>query len=218
MGKHSSDAMVDIGIENPKKKFKIIIIVVIVLLAIAGGLAGVYFGMNLFKNGGNKKVPAAVTNTVTPTQAPTATEDPNAMPSKVGNYNVLGKIVIEKIKLEQYILDKTDEEALKQGLTKLYGNALNKTGNFCIAGHNKEKMFLDLNKINKNDTFYIIDKNQTKVTYKVVDKYSVEPDDLEPLLNNEKEKEVTLITCESGAKKRLVVKAKEVTDTSKKTN
>ena len=230
-GKHSSSGGYDIDRspsedlfeyepEKKNSKMKIIIIVFVVILALGGGAAGVYFGMNMLKGSDTNENPkTSVTATPTATATSTPTADPNAMPDKLGSYNVLGKLVIEKIKLEQYILDKTEEEALKQGLTKLYGNGLNKAGNLTITGHNTEKMFKDLDKLEKDDTFNLIDKSGTKGTYKVTDILTVEPDDLTPLLSNNQEKEVTLITCKEGSTKRLVVKAKVISGNSNsKTN
>ena len=42
------------------------------------------------------------------------------------------------------------------------------------------------------------------------DSYSVEPDNLEVLIQNASKVEITLITCENGSTKRLVIKAEEV--------
>ena len=48
-----------------------------------------------------------------------------------------------------------------------------------------------------------------ETTYKVTKTYEVEPDNLECLLQDEEKVEITLITCQSGSTKRLVVKAEE---------
>lgn len=46
------------------------------------------------------------------------------------NYDVLGKIVIDKIEISQPILDTREDEALKYGVIKLYGNDLNQERKF----------------------------------------------------------------------------------------
>ena len=201
-GKHSSMGDKEIDISFSEEKTKDIPKAVIIILAIITVIVVAVFAVLITKQIKDNN-----------TNAPVSQENENTnMVTKVGDYKVLGKLVIKKIEVEQYILEKTNEEALKLGLTKLYGPTINTTGNFCIAGHNYAEKFLDLNALEKDDTFYIEDTTGKKVTYKVYDKYSVQPDDLKCLMPNQKEKEVTLITCEQGAQTRLVIKAKETTE------
>ena len=125
-------------------------------------------------------------------------------------YNVLGKIAIEKIGVEQYILDSKEDDALEAGVIKLYGGTLNNYGNFCIAGHNKTGIFERLNEMEVEDTFKIIEPNLTETTYRITEIYSAEADDLKSLLQDDEKIEITLITCENGSTTRLIVKAEEV--------
>lgn len=202
-GKHSSSEVRDFDVNFSASNIKKIVQVIVIILAVIIVIACVIFGMRILKNNEG----------IIPTTASGAIENNNQdnvfMPNKVGDFKVLGKLIIEKIDLEQYVLEKTNEESLKVGLTKLYGNSINMKGNFCITGHNTEGMFKNLSTLEKEDTFYIEDTKGNKVTYKVYDKYSVQSDDLKCLMPNEKEKEVTLITCNQGAQTKLVVKAKE---------
>lgn len=119
------------------------------------------------------------------------------MPDKIENYNIIGQLVIEKIGFEKYILNKTTNYSLNLSVTKLYGPKVNGQGNLCIIGHNSKGLFIKLKKLEINDTFYMIDKeNCEKVTYKIYDKYTVMPTDLDCLNQNTNDKrEVTLITC-----------------------
>ncbi len=119
------------------------------------------------------------------------------MPNEIENYKVIGQLVIDKIELKKYILNKTTDYSLNLSVTKLYGPNVNEQGNFCIIGHNSEGVFIKLKKLNIGDTFYIIDKqNCEKVTYKIYDKYTVIPTNLDCLNQNTNDKrEVTLITC-----------------------
>lgn len=123
------------------------------------------------------------------------------MPEKMGDFEVVGELVIEKINFKNYILNKTTEDSLNFSVTKFYGPKVNQLGNFCITGHNtKDYLFKNLKQLKIGDSFYIRDKeNQEKVTYQVYDKYTVIPTDLKCLSqNNTKNKrEVTLITCNS---------------------
>ena len=119
------------------------------------------------------------------------------MPNKIESYGVLGQIVIDEINAKNYILDETTEYSLNLDVTKFYGPDLNERGNFCITGHNAKGLFNNLKKLELGDTFYIIDKeNSRKVTYKIYDKKTISPTDLD-CLNQEtnNKREVTLITC-----------------------
>lgn len=134
------------------------------------------------------------------------------IPDKIGGYDVLGVIVIDKIGIEQNILSKTTDSSLSLAVTKFYGPQLNEQGNFCIAGHNYRGIFIDLKDLQEGDTFYIIDKAQARsVTYKVYKKYTVYPTELDCLSQSTNgKKEVTLITCNPGGLTRLIIKAQEI--------
>jgi len=139
------------------------------------------------------------------------------MESSIEGYKVLGKIKIDKIEVEQYILDSTDEKALKAGVGKLNGGSLNQIGNFAIVGHNFDKFFKRLPELRVGDTIVIIDKNMKETSYNVTDINEVDPDDLTPLLTQIGKTEITLITCQDGATKRFVIKAEKTKVDSTKT-
>lgn len=131
------------------------------------------------------------------------------MPAKVENYNVLGKLVIDEIDAENYILDKTTEYSLNLDVTKFYGPDLNERGNFCITGHNARGLFNNLKKLEKGDTFYIIDREKSsKVTYKIYEKKTISPTDLSCLSQDTNNKrEVTLITCNTRRIDKAYIKS-----------
>lgn len=137
------------------------------------------------------------------------TVETNTMESTYENYVVLGKIKIEKIGLEQYILDSKEEDAMKKGIVRLYGGSLNNYGNLCLAGHNFDNLFGKLNELDNGDTIKIIEKDFSETEYKVKEILTVEPDDLTVLIPKEDKVELTLITCENASTKRLVIKAEE---------
>lgn len=204
-GKHSLDSNYsfepkydqdDYEEEGISKKKVIIILCIIILIIVIGVI--------IFKVLENRKEEPIVENT--------PVEVENKMIETYAGYDVLGKIVIEDLGVEQYILDSTEDEALENGVIKLYGGSLNNYGNFCIAGHNYENVFQKLAEMEIGDTFTIIDENLEETTYKIQDIYSVEADDLKCLLQNEDKIEITLITCENAATTRLVVKAEEITE------
>lgn len=138
-------------------------------------------------------------------------DETQKMSTIIEGYDVLGKIVIEDLGIEQYILDSTEAKALQNGVGKIdNGASINNYGNFCLAGHNQEGIFKKIDQLEVEDEFVIVDKNMEETTYKVTSIYEVEPDDLECLLQDEEKVEITLITCQAGSTKRLVVKAEEV--------
>lgn len=141
------------------------------------------------------------------------TVDINNIPDKMGEYKVLGVLVIDKLALQKNILEETNDDALSLAITKFYGPDLNETGNFCITGHNYKDIFESANDLELKDTFYIIDKaKKQKITYEIFDKFSVNPTEVDRVLKQEKEgsKEVTLITCNPGGYTRLILKAREI--------
>ena len=134
------------------------------------------------------------------------------IPDKLGDYNVLGQLVIEKIGITQNILNKTNNESLSLGVTKFYGPKIDEVGNFCICGHNYNNILKRLNEMNIGDQFYIVAKEtKEKIDYQIYDMYTCEPTDLSCLTQNQDgEREVTLITCNPGGLTRLICKAREI--------
>ena len=74
-------------------------------------------------------------------------------------------------------------------------------------------MFSKLKKLEIGDEIILTDLYERSISYSVYSIMKVEPDNVE-CLNQETggEREVTLITCTTGALKRLIVKAVEVYD------
>lgn len=202
------------------KKGKIVFILIFVLiLAIVGG----FFVYNSYSN--NEEPSEEYVNTSILVEG--AIQDMNVLgamhqedvveesniPDEVNGFKVLGQIVMEKIDVTQNILNKTNSKSLQSGVTRFYGpKKVNQPGNFVIAGHNWKSKLKRLNEMEIGDLFYIIDKEtNSKVYYKIYDKYTCNPDDLSCLEQNEDGKrEVTLITCNPGGLTRLICKAREV--------
>lgn len=55
----------------------------------------------------------------------TETVDVSDMPNVMGEYNVIGKIVIDKIGMQSYILDRSTKESLNLAVTKFWGPNIN---------------------------------------------------------------------------------------------
>lgn len=139
-------------------------------------------------------------------------EEYENMPREIKKLKVIGKIEIEKIKLNSYILEETTTKSLKVSITKLYGPPINQEGNFCMAGHNyrNNKMFGGIKKLEINDKIVLTDTFNRSVTYRVYKKDKADPKDISCLEQDTKgERELTLITCTPGATKRVIVKAIE---------
>lgn len=142
-------------------------------------------------------------------------EEYKNMPKELKGYKIIGKIEIPKLNLNTYIINETNKKSLKVSVTKLYGPTINQVGNFCIAGHNyrNNKMFGGIKKLDKGDEIILTDTYDRKVKYEVYETFQADPKDVSAL-NQETggEREVTLITCTTGAIKRVIVKAVEVYD------
>lgn len=134
------------------------------------------------------------------------------IPESIKGEKVIGKLEIPSINLETYILNETNNKTLNISVTKLAGPNINEIGNFCITGHNyiNSKMFFKLNKVKIDEEVIVTYTFGTSLKYKVYEIKEVCPEDIEVLSQETKEeREVSLITCTFGARKRLVVKAVE---------
>lgn len=134
------------------------------------------------------------------------------IPNKIGGYKVIGKIVIDKVGIDNSILSVTDDYSIDLGITKFWGPDINAVGNLSLIGHNYVNLFKNLKDLEIGDTFYLINKETgSKVDYEIYKIYTVQPDDVSCIeTTNEDEREVTLITCNNGGKTRLILKAKEI--------
>lgn len=136
-------------------------------------------------------------------------------PKEIEGIEVVGKLEIPKINLTTYILAETTKETLNKSVTKLCGPKVNGVGNLCVTGHNyhNDKMFGYLKKLENGDDIYITDMKGNTIKYIVQDMYKVYPNETDCLSQETNgERQVTLITCTTGAIKRLIVKAVEVYD------
>ncbi len=127
-------------------------------------------------------------------------------------YLAIAKLEIPVINLESDVLADFSEEALQISVTKFYGGNPNEPGNFCISGHNYvlKNMFHNLKNLNINDEIYLTDALYGKVKYKIYDIFTVYPKQTTVLSQETNGKtELTLITCTSDSKKRIIIKAEK---------
>ena len=135
------------------------------------------------------------------------------MQKKLKGFEIVGKIEIPKLKVEKYILSNTTSNSLKVSVTKVCGPDINKIGNFCIAGHNYNKIFGKIKTLEKKDKIILTDVYGDSIIYEIYDIYKTSPKDTSCLnQDTNSEKELTLITCTAGATKRVIVKAVEIYD------
>lgn len=135
------------------------------------------------------------------------------MPEEFKRFDIIGKIEIPKLKLEKYILKECTSKSLEVSVAKLSGPQINNIGNFCIAGHNYNRLFGKIKYLEKNDQIILTDVYGNRTIYQVYNNYKTSPKDISCLNQNTgNEKEITLITCTMGATKRVIVKAIEVYD------
>lgn len=132
------------------------------------------------------------------------------LPSTYKGYTVSSKLSIPKIRLETYVLDSEEDEAMWLCPTVYFGPEPNETGNYCIAAHNydKENMFNHIIELKAGDKLTLEDnKNGVKI-YEIYDIYKVKPTDTEVLSQKTNGRtELTLITCSDYSSTRIIVKA-----------
>lgn len=129
------------------------------------------------------------------------------------SYSTVATVNIPKLNLSYPVLSETSDELLKISPCKFWGPDPNEVGNFCIVGHNyrNTKFFSKVPTLEMGDTVKLTDLSGRTLTYKIYDKYTVEPTDVKctSQLTNGK-KEVTLITCTNDSKQRVVLKAAQI--------
>lgn len=129
------------------------------------------------------------------------------------SYSTVATVNIPKLNLSYPVLSETSDKLLKISPCKFWGPNPNEVGNFCIVGHNyrNTKFFSKVPTLEMGDTVKLTDLSGRTLTYKIYDKYTVDPTDVKctSQLTNGK-KEVTLITCTNDSKQRVIVKATQI--------
>ena len=127
---------------------------------------------------------------------------------QIDDESVVGVIKIEKIGFEGLIYEGTSLDTLKKGVGHLE-NSPYLNGNVCLAAHNTNKFWANLNTLQMGDKITYISFLGTK-EYQVSNITKISETDW-TLLQNTDENFLTLITCVKGDKpKRLCVQAIEV--------
>lgn len=188
--------------------YRIIFYIIIMGIIIISGLviAKYYNNLNLDKK--NREITSNIENIIK------NNNDSNfEIDEEIKGYKVIGIINIPKINLKYPILETTNTEALNISITKFWGNKVNEIGNITLAGHNNLSgiMFGRIKKLKNGDLIELTDKQGVTIKYEVFKTYIIDPNDISCILpEDEKTREVTLITCTTGGKNRFIIKAREI--------
>ncbi|MDU6175612.1 MAG: class D sortase [Clostridium perfringens] len=124
----------------------------------------------------------------------------------------IGILNIPKINLEIGIIEGVSYEDIKYVVGHFPGSPMpGEKGNFSIAGHRISyfgQAFKDIDKLEKEDKVKVT-YNGKEYTYEVTDMYEVTPNETEAL-NPTKDATITIVTCTTDAKNRVIVKGKLV--------
>lgn len=127
--------------------------------------------------------------------------------------NAIAVLDIPAYGIRGQIVEGTDDETLKNYIGKFEGSAEpGQIGNFSLAAHNNiyTELFRNLHKVQVGDKIIIVTKTH-EYTYQVTSTTVVDPSQTE-VLDWSNKREITCITCTSGATKRVVVKGEYVTE------
>lgn len=147
------------------------------------------------------------------------TESSNEIQLEYKGYKVIGIVKIPQINIEYPIIEIGDidpesaKKPMKLSIIKYWGEKVNDYGNLSIAGHNNKDgtMFGKTKKLKIGDIVELTDLTGKTITYSIYNIFVTDPNDVSILLpQDEKIREVTLITCTNGNKQRLILKSKEI--------
>lgn len=132
----------------------------------------------------------------------------------INGYSPIAIMEIPRIKLKQAIVTGIDDNTLQYFLGHFPDSAMpGEVGNFAVAGHRVSDYtdaFINLYKVKAGDEV-IVKTHDKKYTYVVEDNFIVEPEDVH-VLDDTKEATMTLVTCTVGAKQRVIVKGRLISE------
>ncbi len=125
-------------------------------------------------------------------------------------YTPIAKLQIEKTGLNLSVLSEWSYELLDISVNKFSGPEPNEPGNLIVIGHNylNGAHFGSLHLLGIGDLIDLTDLTGRKITYEVYEILTIMPDEVEKLTTNEV-RTLTLVTCDTNNKLRLVIKSKE---------
>ena len=163
-------------------------------------------------------------NTIDETNVTNTTNTTNNKPSTTPSYNIgtyykgykiIGIISIPTLNIQYPIFNVDNTATLRVGTAAIYPanveQALNKSGNVVIAGHNyrNSRMFSKLHTLQNGDSIYITNIAGEKLEYKVYNNYTADEHDFTYATRNTGDAiEISLSTCTNNSSTRTVVWAK----------
>lgn len=122
---------------------------------------------------------------------------------------------IPKLELKAAIAEGVDLETIKYNLGHFPNTALpGEKGNFAIAGHRifpYAESFKHIDRLENGDELQVTVKGGKKFTYKVNDKFVVEPTQVE-VLDKTDDATITIVTCTLDGTQRVIVRGKLITE------
>ena len=195
------------------KIYKMLFIILLIACFVVIGLIAIKYGKNQENEKENKDIVETFSSIDVDIQ------NKEKIKLKMQGYEVIGIVKIPKINLEYPILNigtpnpEETKTPMKISIVKYWGGNVNEYGNLSIAGHNNYDgtMFGKTKNLEIGDIVELTDLEKQTIKYKIYSKFVTEPNDVTVLATNDnKIREVTLITCTNGNKNRLILKAKEI--------
>lgn len=130
----------------------------------------------------------------------------------IKGFDVIGKLIIEKIDLELPVILNMTDEALEVSICYYTGAKPGEKCNMVITGHNfaSGAHFGNLNKLDEGDLVQLASNDGTLYEYEVYEAVVIKPDDVAALYDNENEYELSLLTCTSHGNRRYLIRCKRV--------
>lgn len=129
--------------------------------------------------------------------------------------NMEGVLVIDKIDLLLPILHGATNENMRTTVASIVNTGkVGEVGNYAIAGHRNRTYGRNFNRLDElkiGDTIDV-DNGDAQFVYTVTEKLRVKPEEVWVLEGNNKDKEITLVTCDPmvNPTHRLIIKGKIV--------
>ena len=155
------------------------------------------------------------------TSIPTTAETPNGTsltetdtsptpaltPENYEGYQVIGKLVIDKISAELPVISEMSTTALKVSCCYYQGAMPGEQGNMVITGHDYANgaIFGRLGEVKTGDTI-VLSTLLGDFTYNVYETKIIRPDDIAALDEYQGDRALTLMTCTSNGNRRLLVR------------
>lgn len=150
------------------------------------------------------------------TDLPTQTESDNSSvpvqtSESYAGYQVIGKLIIEKIGLQLPVISEVSTDALKVSCCYYKGAMPGEPGNMIITGHNYASgaIFGGLHELEVGN-IVAMSTLEKDYTYEVYELKTIEPDDVAALDDYKSGTVLTLLTCTSYGNKRLLVRCKKI--------